>query len=220
MPHPGFGWQQFEGLEDHSIHLIRVVSLLLLPLFLYNVRAGRVIRNLGPQHEEIAGMRIQEPHNAGRRLRCSIRRYGFPAILPIAYVLIAWGHWGILRSEFYPFAPWSMFNNVPNSVTRYVLFVQQADNPESTDAVPLWELIPGGVKALPLPVYRAQARLGLAIEAQQFEPAIQAQKQIRRFLRSKLSGGTAVLMKEVFVPTEMYLNGTLRENRKLYVLSF
>ncbi|MDG2130732.1 MAG: hypothetical protein P8K08_22225 [Fuerstiella sp.] len=113
-----------------------------------------------------------------------------------------------------------MFNNVPNSVTRYIVFVQQSDSPESTEAVPLWELFSGGVKALPLPVYRAQARLGLAIEAQQLEPAIQAQNQIRRFLRSKLSGGTAVLMKEVFDPTEMYLDGTLRENRKLHVLSF
>jgi len=113
-----------------------------------------------------------------------------------------------------------MFNNVPNSVTRYVLFVEQADSPEVTEAVPLWELLPDGVRALPLPVYRAQTNLGLAIETQQLEATVQAQDQVRRFLRSKLGGGSAVLMKEVFDPIEMYLNGTLRENRKLHELSF
>ncbi|MEO2031682.1 MAG: hypothetical protein ABGZ35_06330 [Planctomycetaceae bacterium] len=141
-------------------------------------------------------------------------------MLPIAYVLIAWGHWGICRSELYPFAPWSMFNNIPNSVTRYVLFVQDADNREIAEAVPLWECFPDGVKALPLPVYRAQARLGLAIEAQQLEPAIQARNLIVSFLRSELGGGTAVLLNQLFHPTEMYLDDTTRENLKLHVLSF
>ncbi len=165
-------------------------------------------------------MKIQESHSVCRRLRCSIRRYRFPAMLPVAYVLIAWGHWGICRSELYPFAPWSMFNNVPNSVTRYVLLVQDVDGRMIKESVPLWECFPNGLKALPLPVYRAQARLGRAIEAQQLEPAIQARNLILSFLRSKLGSGTAVLMKEVFDPAEMYLNGTMRENRKLHVLNF
>ncbi len=165
-------------------------------------------------------MGIQKPDNASRLWRCSIRRYGSCAMIPIAYVLVAWGHWGICRSELYPFAPWSMFNNVPNSVTRYVLYVQDTDSREFVEAVPLWDCFPDGVKALPLPVYRAQAKLGLAIEAQQLEPANQARNLILPFLRSKLGGGTAVLMKEVFDPAEMYLNGTMHENRKLHALSF
>ncbi|MDG1895211.1 MAG: hypothetical protein P8J37_09900 [Fuerstiella sp.] len=141
-------------------------------------------------------------------------------MLPIAYVLIAWGHWGLFRCEFYPFAPWSMFNNVPNTVTRYVLIVQYADGGEFNEAVPLWECFPGGVKALPLPVYRAQARLGRAIESQQTDTALQVRNQLVQFLRSELGGGTAVLMKEVFDPAKMYLDGIMRENRELLVVSF
>ena len=151
-----------------------------------------------------------------RRLK---RRYSYMVILPAVYVGIAWGHWGVQRAELYPFAPWSMFNNVPNTVTRFTLVVESATD-SSASAKPIWEYFPEGVKALPLNIYRSQARLGIAVESQQPDQVAAAQNILTDFLKNELGSGEAVLIKVTFDPAKMYIRGTLIESKDLLHLRY
>ena len=148
-----------------------------------------------------------------------VRRRSFLVVVPLLYIAIAWGHWIARKPEFYPFAPWAMFNDVPNSVTRYVLLVQP-DEPADSKAVPVWSCYSDGVKSLPLVVYRAQAELGRAVERQDLEPARRSRRILLQFVREHFGTGQATLVKEVFDPAEKFLNQTNTERRELHVIEF
>lgn len=136
--------------------------------------------------------------------------------LPVVYVVIAWGYWGINRQEFYPFAPWSMFNNVPNQVTRYVVYVERP----AGENLPVWDCLPEGIKAMPVSVYRAQQALGQAVERKQLQRAIAARNTLIVFLQDKLQAGKCTLVREVFDPREMLLNKQLLERKELISINF
>ncbi len=148
-----------------------------------------------------------------------LRRRKFLVLVPFAYLAIAWGHWIARQPEFYPFAPWAMFNNVPNSVTRYVLLVRSDDSPAG-ESVPIWSCYSDGVKSLPLAVYRAQTEFGQAVESQDLEPARRSRTILLQFVRDHFETGQATLVKEVFDPAEMFLSGTTTERRELHVMEF
>ena len=150
----------------------------------------------------------------------SVRRSKILVILPVFYLLIAWAHWGIKRAEFYPFAPWSMFNNVPRQVTRYVVVVHSGANGQIIVPARVWDCVPGGIKSLPLPFYRAQQTMGQAIEANDQTTRQDAEVVIKAFLKDQFLAGEAVLMREVFDPAQMLLNDSTESVEALARFNF
>lgn len=155
-----------------------------------------------------------------RRIWRLVRQNRLLAAVPVVYLVIAWGHWGIRRTEFYPFAPWSMFNNVPRNVTRYVVVLHTSRDNTQTLPARVWDCIPGGIKSLPLPFYRAQQELGLAIASNDRTGQQPALKCIEQFLRTHFGNGTAALVRESFDPAQMLLTGVPDETKVLTEFSF
>jgi len=104
-----------------------------------------------------------------------------------------------------------MFNNIPNTVTRYTVFVEDSESAE----VAIWDLTKGGIDDLPLSVYRAQTKLGWAIEAKDLTAGRAALKEIRKYIQKAGGRGDAFLRKDVFDPAQKFRNGTIIEGKVL-----
>ena len=151
-----------------------------------------------------------------RKLARRFRRYRNWTILPAVYVAIAWSNWALGRVEIYPFAPWAMFNDVPNSVTRFTVYVDERDG----GLRPIWSLNAKGINGLPLKIYRAQTELGRAIERRNADEEQVALRVLSDYLKATCGKGQALLKKEAFDPAQLFRDGVLDVEEQLLRFEF